>query len=172
MILKIKKTFWVVGRNSRKREEIKETKEQDCCCQKDSQQKREGEHKDCVWRRRRGNVRFVWSFDFQEYLLTILIRCEADKESEWETDRPGDKFSEVFGKKRTAYNRRVNFQILEVRKRVSQLLVQTSRIFTLTGYIHRTNWYDVFFIQEPDWHTFFSWNVEMFSNNPKCIASS
>ena len=141
MILKIKKTFWVLGRNSRKREEIKETKEQDCCCQKDSQQKREGEHKDCVWRRRRGNVRFVWSFDFQEYLLTILIRCEADKESEWETDRPGDKFSEIFGKKRTAYNRRINLQILEVRKRVRQLLVQTSRIFTLTGYIHRTNWF-------------------------------
>ena len=105
MISKIKKTFWLLGRNSRKREEIKETKEQDCCCQKDSQQKREGEHKDCVWRRRRGNVRFVWSFDFQEYLLTILIRCEADKESEWETDRPGDKFSEIFGKKRTAYNK-------------------------------------------------------------------
>ena len=141
MILKIKKTFWVLGRNSRKREEIKETKEQDCCCQKDSQQKREGEHKDCVWRRRRGNVRFVWSFDFQEYLLTILIRCEADKESEWETDRPGDKFSEIFGKKRTAYNRRINLQILEVRKRVRQLLVQTSRIFTLTRYIHRTNWF-------------------------------
>ena len=78
-------------------------------------------------------------FDFQEYLLTILIRCEADKELEWETDRLGEKFSEIFGKKRTAYNRRVNFQILEVRKRVSQLLVQASRIFRLTGYIHRTN---------------------------------
>ena len=141
MILKIKKTFWVLGRNSRKREEIKETKEQNCCCQKDTQQKREGQHKDCVWRRRRGNVRFVWSFDFQEYLLTILIRCEADKELEWETDRLGEKLSEIFGKKRTAYNRRVNFQILEVRKRVSQLLVQASRIFRLTGYIHRTNWF-------------------------------
>ena len=140
MILKIKKTFWVLGRNSRKREEIKETKKQNCCCQKDTQQKRESEHKDCVWRRRRGNVRFVWSFDFQEYLLAILIRCEADKELEWETDRLGEKFSEIFGKKRTAYNRRVNFQILEVRN-VSQLLVQASRIFPLTGYIHRTNWF-------------------------------
>ena len=51
-------------------------------------------------------------------------------------------------------------------------MVQTSRIFTLTGYIHRTNWFDV--LQEPDWRkmTFFYWNAEMFLNNPKCIASS
>lgn len=46
--IKFKKTIWLLGRNSRKREEIKETKEQNCCCQKDTQQKREGEHKDCV----------------------------------------------------------------------------------------------------------------------------